>query len=266
MCEGDLVGNNGRRLIRRICETCGKEFGALPGNVKKGMGRYCCAVCARRGRGDQPPVKCQCQTCGKEFWEMASRVANGKGKFCSKSCYSESLVEPLCPRACDHCGTVVQVLPYRMARKSFMCSKACRNAHSKDGQYVTCENPDCGKTIYRAQWRIEGRKHFFCSVKCRSAVIHGENHHLWEGGFDPHDKRRGHEFTHHERRLILERDNYTCCHCGDEDADILEVDHILAIGLGGSRGIDNGQTLCERCHDAKSASDRAAMRTRKRAA
>jgi len=55
-----------------------------------------------------------------------------------------------------------------------------------------------------------------------------------------HDLRHGYEFTRSQRRAIFGRDGYACKACGDDQAEILHVDHILAICLGGTGDIENG--------------------------
>ena len=249
------------------CQTCGVAFEVKPGTV----GKYCSHKCSyarkgnrgRCGRPGEPKVLQHCPVCGAGFEAFASRVKIGRGKFCSKACYNIGSREIRSVRRCAQCGKVVMVLPYRQKRKSFLCSRTCRDQRNKTGQYVTCENQDCGKIVYRSRCNLAVRKHFFCSIRCRSAVVHGERHHLWEGGVDPDDKRREHEFTSHQRRRILERDEYACRACGDEQAEELHIDHVLAICLGGTADIENGQTLCARCHHKKTASDRAKNRERK---
>lgn len=54
------------------------------------------------------------------------------------------------------------------------------------------------------------------------------------------------------RPLALKRDNNTCRKCGvkGDDSD-MEVDHILERELGGQDDSDNLQTLCHKCHVAK---------------
>jgi len=54
------------------------------------------------------------------------------------------------------------------------------------------------------------------------------------------------------RRFILDRDNWRCQSCGR--AGRLEVDHILAVHLGGEFwDAGNLQSLCRPCHFAKTA-------------
>ena len=58
------------------------------------------------------------------------------------------------------------------------------------------------------------------------------------------------------RDYIKNRDNYTCCNCGNstylEPNLLLEIDHIIPVSKGGLTVVDNLQTLCWKCNRAKS--------------
>lgn len=58
------------------------------------------------------------------------------------------------------------------------------------------------------------------------------------------------------REYIKNRDNYTCCNCGNsiyiEPNLLLEIDHIIPISKGGYTIEENLQTLCWKCNRAKS--------------
>lgn len=58
------------------------------------------------------------------------------------------------------------------------------------------------------------------------------------------------------RAHIKERDNFTCCHCGNsthqEPNLLLEIDHIIPVSKGGLTEETNLQTLCWKCNRAKS--------------
>lgn len=58
------------------------------------------------------------------------------------------------------------------------------------------------------------------------------------------------------REFIKERDNYTCCMCGNsiynEANLLLEIDHIVPVSKGGYTIEENLQTLCWKCNRAKS--------------
>lgn len=53
------------------------------------------------------------------------------------------------------------------------------------------------------------------------------------------------------RKRVQERDQGICAKCGRYDHK-WECDHVLALWSGGKDEIDNCQTLCRRCHVAKS--------------
>lgn len=57
------------------------------------------------------------------------------------------------------------------------------------------------------------------------------------------------------RSEIKQRDNYTCCSCGNSTNEepnlLLEIDHIIPLSKGGMTEKDNLQTLCWRCNRSK---------------
>ncbi len=59
------------------------------------------------------------------------------------------------------------------------------------------------------------------------------------------------------RTRIKERDNFTCCQCGNsihaEPNLLLEIDHIIPISKGGLTREENLQTLCWKCNRSKGA-------------
>lgn len=48
------------------------------------------------------------------------------------------------------------------------------------------------------------------------------------------------------RGIVLDRDDYTCVHCGNTDR--IQVHHIQALSAGGDNMADNLITLCYKCH------------------
>ena len=62
------------------------------------------------------------------------------------------------------------------------------------------------------------------------------------------------------RRTVFERDGHRCRACGR--AGRLECDHVVPLDRGGDPWVpDNLQTLCRRCHIAKTARENRRERT-----
>lgn len=54
---------------------------------------------------------------------------------------------------------------------------------------------------------------------------------------------------HRIRPFVLERDDYTCQQCGfTGPAELLTVDHIRPLMIGGKTVMENLRTLCYPCH------------------
>lgn len=63
-----------------------------------------------------------------------------------------------------------------------------------------------------------------------------------------HARGYRHNFSHRKKRLIKERDDYTCQMPGCDATSDLEVHHIISAENGGDNDLNNGITLCRTCH------------------
>lgn len=81
----------------------------------------------------------------------------------------------------------------------------------------------------------------------------GEDNPNWKGGITPINQfiRTSLEYKLW-RTAVFERDNYTCIWGGKEHGNKLHADHIKPFALFPELrfAIDNGRTLCEKCHRA----------------
>lgn len=73
----------------------------------------------------------------------------------------------------------------------------------------------------------------------------------WKGGVTKENEiiRKSIEYKEW-RRLVFERDSYTCKHCGDNKGGNLQADHIKPFAYFPELrfDVDNGRTLCKECH------------------
>ncbi|MDQ6757631.1 MAG: DEAD/DEAH box helicase family protein [Bacteroidota bacterium] len=67
------------------------------------------------------------------------------------------------------------------------------------------------------------------------------------------------ELTEEEKKLVFQRDNYTCLCCGKTKAPgrkvKFQVDHIIPFKFGGETSMNNSQTLCSICNSIKNVNE-----------
>jgi 5-methylcytosine-specific restriction endonuclease McrA len=79
----------------------------------------------------------------------------------------------------------------------------------------------------------------------------GANHHLWRGGVTPENEKIRHSQKYYQwRDAVYKRDDYTCQECGDRGGR-LQADHVKPFAFFPELRFDvnNGRTLCKRCHE-----------------
>ena len=54
-----------------------------------------------------------------------------------------------------------------------------------------------------------------------------------------------------EKRVVYERDNFTCQYCGQKDIRKLQVDHRTPRSRGGTHDLNNLITACRKCNSKK---------------
>ena len=98
----------------------------------------------------------------------------------------------------------------------------------------------------------------YCAAQYRGKKYCGEKHHSWKGGIEnPKQKQRETPEYRKWLRLIFKRDNYTCQCCGARNGNGYTVNlrghHLLPFATYEDKrfDVDNGITLCDKCHDVK---------------
>lgn len=154
---------------------------------------------------------------------------------------------------CKLCNKEFNKLPSDSTKywqeKAF-CSKRCANTFNDNSKKLVgiprplAVKEKMSKTMFKkgqTPWN-KGKPHL---------KVRGENHHRWKGGITPKMEILRHSLEYKLwRTAVFERDNYTCRWCGDDEGRNLNADHIQEFAKYPELrfAIDNGRTLCKKCH------------------
>ena len=124
----------------------------------------------------------------------------------------------------------------------YLCPK-----HNNDYQYITFDS------LNRSMFGC-----IYCAGQYRGENYCGEKHHMWKGGV-VNEKQKLRETPEYSQWLkaIFKRDNYMCQCCGARDGNGYTVHlrghHLLPFATYEDKrfDVDNGITLCDKCHDVK---------------
>ena len=220
--------------IKKVCQTCKKEFYIYPCEEKEGRGKYCSHECYWQSYKTRPKsgqIR-KCLVCGKTFYAIPANIKNGNSKYCSHECFGlGTRTRKRVMRKCLNCGRQFEVVSTAIGRRACKyCSLECRNEY------------------YR-----------------KDKTFKGENCRFWKGGITPLARAIRRSSSYRQwRKAIFARDNFTCVLCGRRGGR-LEADHypvafasILAksnvksleeaINFHEFWNTDNGRTLCFDCH------------------
>ena len=207
----------------------------------------------------KPKTKIICKICSKVFYVPPCR--SNTARFCSYSCRakwqskylsgnkSHSWKGGKVKKICLNCGAEYFV-PKSQGIISKFCSRSCTSSYINRGsrshlwkggkKAINCQY--CGKKflIYP-----NNDRHKFCSKKCHgkwmSVHTSVSRSHLWKGGisFEPYPPTFNEAF----KRMIRERDNYTCAICGKCGKSVHHINYM-------KKDINPGNciTLCHSCH------------------
>lgn len=206
----------------------------------------------------------KCLYCGKKFHVPLNKIKDGKGKYCSKAC---QIKDCSVTRVCKGCG---KTFSFPRWQNKICCSLSCnakwKKIKNKEKNYIERNCLQCGKKMEILVTRNNNNRGKFCSKKCYNEWLAQ----IYEHYNTSLDRIRGLKKYKNWRESILQRDRYCCVKC--KTKNLLEVDHIkpfIQIVIDNNIqntkqareckelwDINNGQTLCRKCHAKKSKKQR----------
>jgi 5-methylcytosine-specific restriction endonuclease McrA len=74
------------------------------------------------------------------------------------------------------------------------------------------------------------------------------------------------DVTHTMKMEVAAKQHWKCKHCMDELDETMEIDHIIALCVGGTNEITNLAALCAKCHRRKTNKERSDARLQRKSA
>lgn len=178
-CSHACYSKSKENKIQRTCEVCGKPFETLPGEIRRGNGKYCsreCFFAANQGAGNHSwkggALILVCEQCHKEFSrDRTWPKSKGNLAFCSEPC-----------------------------RHAFMRANPDKTPNWKNGATFAAEGER--KSWKTVAWRkaVYDRDNYTCQ-KCGKCGVKLQAHHLYRFAQYP------------ELRFHVENGLTLCCDC-----------------------------------------------------
>lgn len=202
--------------------------------------RFCQRCGHHHYGGEHTVISKTCLCCEKSFSPSDWRVVN-----CSRRC---SKLRDLPTKICERCGNEFRKnteYSYAVWGRIRFCSIACRG-NGRPGTILTCAT--CGTDFQKRQYHYPSKRHY-CSQACYWFSLRTERYPVNR----KHRRLNNLEFSHRQKRALLERADRKCQRCGA--AKNLECDHVVPIWNEGRNTATNGQVLCRPCHREKTQLD-----------
>lgn len=260
------------------CAACGTTFDDYPSRREtRGRENFFCSNECKHNFEEGEKFYFECAQCGDEVERQPSAVDEMgdyeiRNHFCDKACESQfkqdnwvgedhpNWTENTVAKTCDECGADIELMEYYDNRLSnHFCDKKCHDEFQIEQKVAECGWCDDSFELRPSQRNSQTDQHF-CSDACRSAwrsdAQCGDSNTMWRGGKEPY---YGPNWLA-SRTAALDRDDYTCQHCGLTRAEHIDtygydlhVHHIEPLKSFGNNyeaanDLDNLVTLCHKCH------------------
>lgn len=246
-----------RKWRRGTCERCGNTY-----QTQQRKSRFCSPECWAQHQRSTPrpplPNDTACRRCGAGFRRNRNRTT-----FCSRDCAREHYASTARDRS--------EVQGKSKAAAALDRAAAKREAKRAKEVAVLVPCKGCG-----AQFRPAiGMGYRYCSQACAQlgyAAVRIEarrRSNRSRGRLSKHiqrAKRYGAQYESFDPIKVLDRDGWRCMMCGVPTPsehrgtlrpDAPELDHVIAISLGGAHSMANTQCACRRCNCLKGAKPQA---------
>ena len=171
---------------------------------------------------------------------------------------------------CSNCGKELKRKPCRSKGRNYCDSKCQMEYEYKNGIRDGKEVSQKAHEVLRKKGHYKRNNDYLYernpakSIEVRKKLS-GENNHSWKGGITPFYLQIRGCFEYRQWRSdVFTRDNFTCQICGDDRGGNLQAHHKIsfsdilnkyeittydeAINCEALWNINNGVTLCEKCH------------------
>lgn len=168
----------------------------------------------------------------------------------ARKAYFKRIAKPLPPIAYCACGCGQITSVYRGVRreviKNHVSPRIKELLRLKNlGKKMSPEACRKMSEANKGKFWSEERKAYY------SQLFKGEKAPNWQGGIsDAHKRIRRSHAMRKWRKAILEKNNYICVFCGEDNPELLQADHIKSFSKYPELRfeINNGRTLCISCH------------------